>query len=175
MRKAVFCLSVMLCFAALAVSAGCGKESVRGYTGEQITSISIYWQEPADFYAPDGVALICSEGELESFKEICEEGRLLGGYGSAGFEETLGGYDSSFFEQGELIVLFIDQPSPCNDSEVADISAEKGTVEIDVNLIPPGGEGDCPGVMMQDIHFIELPKNFCGERELHVNYIRIDK
>ena len=56
MRRAFFCLSVMLCFAALAVSAGCGKESVRGYTGEQLTSISIYWQEPADFYAPDGVA-----------------------------------------------------------------------------------------------------------------------
>ena len=26
MRRAFFCLSVMLCFAALAVSAGCGKE-----------------------------------------------------------------------------------------------------------------------------------------------------
>lgn len=170
MRRVFFCLSVMLCFAALAVSTGCGKESVRGYTGEQLTSISIYWQEPADFYAPDGVALICSEGELESFKEICEEGRLLGGYGSAGFEETLGGYDSSFFEQGELIVLFIDQPSPCHDSEVADISIGDETVDIDVNIGLPGGEDICFTVMMQDIHFIELPKNFCGDKELRIKY-----
>ena len=175
MRKAVFCLSVMLCLAALAVSAGCGNEGTRGYTGENITSINIFMQESGSFYAPDGIALIRSARELENFKKTCEEGRLLGEYGRENFEEVIGGYGRKFFAEGELIVLFIDQPSPCHDSEVADISAEKGTVEIDVNLIPPGGEGVCPDVMMQDIHFIELPKNFCGERELHVKYIRIDK
>ena len=131
----------------------------------------IYWQEPADFYAPDGVALICSEGELESFKEICEEGRLLGEYGRENFEEVIGGYGRKFFAEGELIVLFIDQPSPCYDSEVTDISAGDETVDIEVkNIALPTGDNACADVMMQDIHFIELPKNFCGERELRVNY-----
>ena len=170
MRRAVFYISIVLCLVALAVSAGCEKEDARGYTGEQITSISIYLQETDDFYAPDGVALIRSTEELEEFKGRCEEGRLLGEYGSAAFEGVIGGYDSSFFAQGELLVLFIDRPNPCYDSEVADISAQEGTVEIDVNLKSPGGDGYCAEVMMQDIHFIELPKDFCGERELRVNY-----
>ena len=170
MRKAVFCLSVMLCLAALAVSAGCGNEGTRGYTGENITSINIFMQESGSFYAPDGIALIRSARELENFKKTCEEGRLLGEYGRENFEEVIGGYGRKFFAEGELIVLFIDQPSPCHDSEVADISIGDETVDIDVNIGLPGGEDICLTVMMQDIHFIELPKNFCGDKELRIKY-----
>ena len=171
MRRAFLCLSVMLCLAALAVSAGCGNEGTRGYTGENITSINIFMQESGSFYAPDGIALIRSARELENFKKTCEEGRLLGEYGDADFEEAIGGYGRKFFAEGELIVLFIDQPSPCYDSEVTDISAGDETVDIEVkNIALPTGDNACADVMMQDIHFIELPKNFCGERELRVNY-----
>lgn len=170
MKKAAFCFSVLLCLSALAVSVGCGNEVVRGYTGEQITSINIFQQESDSFYAPNGIALIRSAEEMEEFKGRCEEGHLLGEFVNASFEEKIGAYSSSFFAQGELLVLFKDQPNPCYDSEVIDISAEEETVEIDVNIYPPRGGDACSDVMMQDIYFIELPKDFCGERSLHVNY-----
>lgn len=171
MRKVFAALAAAVCFVAVSCFAACGdpEASQYTYTGENLCSISISMQEPADYYAPGGIALIRSMKEAENFQKRCAEGRLLGEFADPEFQAQIEKYGQSYFRSGELLILFFDQSSGCGSSDVIDIAAESEAVRITVDLDDGmDGDYDCPSVMMQDIHFIELPRGFCGDRAIRI-------
>lgn len=167
MRKcfAALCMAALL-LAAAGLAACSEREGTREYAGENITRVDVMGQIHAELFGQSGAVLLRSARECSAFQRRCASAGLSGDVGTPSFEGQIEGYGTAFFEEGELLVLCITHPYACYSSEVLSVEAEEDAVVIEVAEYIPGEELVCPAVIGEDIHFIELPAGFCGEKEV---------